>query len=247
MTIRFRTQNGETMGEAPPEALDLPHLVLYRNGVLTDPEERTLMVEVGGIQVPTSGVTVSLEVTTQHEDPDVGSGERISVWREAEWIGRDRSYDPDGVTVVFSRVFTETVTTPAAMVPTPTDYFRYDITVADANHRTVGPVVTIAEDHAFLMERQWIAHLPEVQEESPGAAPGELIVYACDMFPFQREADDSSTRLPRALVPDYVRTKLLPAMVEAFRVQTDEWGFPWYEAWTSYRPGADGERLRCPL
>jgi hypothetical protein len=36
-------------------------------------------------------------------------------------------------------------------------------------------------------------------------------------------------------------------MVEAFRVQTDEWGFPWYPAWRGHRPGEDAERLSVAL
>ena len=86
-TIAFQTQNGETVDGAPARSLTLPHLVLTRNGALTDPEERTLIVEVTGVQVPTGGVTVTLEVMTQHEDPDTGSGKRIAVWRESQWIG----------------------------------------------------------------------------------------------------------------------------------------------------------------
>ena len=69
-TIRFRTQNGEREGGVPPETRDLPHLVLQRNGALTDPKERTLLVEVTGIDVPPAGVTVTLSVETQHGDPD---------------------------------------------------------------------------------------------------------------------------------------------------------------------------------
>ena len=246
-TIAFQTQNGETVDGAPARSLTLPHLVLTRNGALTDPEERTLIVEVTGVQVPTGGVTVTLEVMTQHEDPDTGSGKRIAVWRESQWIGIAQGSTQASATAVFSRVFTETVTCGSAMIPTPTDYFRYDITVLDTDHPAANPLHVLAQDHAFLMESQWMVPLPEVHEESPGAAPDEMVVYTCDMFPFQRDAEDSSTRLPRADIPDYVSAELLPAMVEAFRVQTDVWGFPWYQAWTSYRSGEDAERLSVAL
>ena len=69
-TIRFRTQNGETVDGVPARELSLPHLVLHRNGALTAPPERTLIVEVESIAVPPSGVVITLEVTTQHADPD---------------------------------------------------------------------------------------------------------------------------------------------------------------------------------
>jgi hypothetical protein len=36
-------------------------------------------------------------------------------------------------------------------------------------------------------------------------------------------------------------------MVEAYRVQTDEWGFLWYPEWTGYRAGNDEERLSVAL
>jgi hypothetical protein len=102
-------------------------------------------------------------------------------------------------------------------------------------------------DHAFLMENQWVAQLPEVLEATDGAAPDELIVYYLDMVPLRRDPRDRATWLPREDVTDYVGSELVPQMVKAFRVQTDDWGFPWYEAWTSYRGGEDAERLSVAL
>jgi hypothetical protein len=248
-TIRFKTHNGRTIDDVPPQTLDLPHLVLYRNSALTDPDERTLIVEVTGIKVPPAGVTVTLEVKTQHGDPDLGGGpsNRIPVWREARWITNTLGTTQMDVTAVFTQEFDETVISGTGTIATPTDYFRYDISVTDVDHPLTDPLHASGEDYAFLMENQWIVPLPEVPEESAGAAPDELIVYYCDMFPFQKSIHDPTTWLPREDVPGYVRTELVPAMIEAFRVQTDEWGFPWYDAWTSYRPGADPERLSAAL
>jgi hypothetical protein len=96
------------------------------------------------------------------------------------------------------------------------------------------------------MESQWVARLPQVQEHSLGAAPDELIVRYCDMFPF-RVKDGENPWLPREAVDDFVGMELLPEMVEAYRVQTDEWGFPWYAEWTSFRGGENGERLSVAL
>jgi hypothetical protein len=102
-------------------------------------------------------------------------------------------------------------------------------------------------EFAFLLENQWVARLPEVQEESAGAAPDELIVHYCDMFPFQSVAGDVATRLSRRAVHGYVRTELVPTLVEAFRAETDDWGFPWSDGWTTRRAGEDGRRLSVAL
>jgi hypothetical protein len=104
----------------------------------------------------------------------------------------------------------------------------------------------MGRDFALLLENQWLARLPEVEEESDEAAPDELVVYFCDMFPFQRSIHDKSTWVPREEVPDYVHSELVPRMVEEFRFQTDVWGFPWYQAWTSYRP-EEPDRLSVAL
>jgi hypothetical protein len=118
--------------------------------------------------------------------------------------------------------------------------------VTDAGNPAADPLHVISGDYAFLMENQWVAQLPEVQEASPGAAPQELVVYYCDMFPFRKDAADRSTWLPREKVTAYVGAELLPQMSEAFRVQSDEWGFSWTDAWTSYRT-EDPERLSVAL
>jgi hypothetical protein len=119
--------------------------------------------------------------------------------------------------------------------------------VTSVNHPVADPWYTFDQDYAFLMENQWIARLPDVRETPAGAAPDELIVYYCDMFPFRKSAYDRTTWLPREAVPDYVSYELIPAMIEAVRVQTDDWGFPWYDTWTSYRSGEDAERLSVAL
>jgi hypothetical protein len=67
------------------------------------------------------------------------------------------------------------------------------------------------------------------------------------MVPFRRDAHDPATWLARKDIPDYVGDELVPRMVEAFRMQTDDWGFPWYPVWTSYRGGEDVERLSVAL
>ena len=248
-TIAFVTQNGQTADDVPPQTLNLPHLVLYRNGELTEPQERTLIVEISGIEVPPAGVTVTLEIETQRGDPDPGDGygERIPVWRESQRIANTSGSTQTGVTASFVHAFDETVVSATGSIPTPTDYFRYKVAVLDADHPLADPLHVLGQDYAFLMESQWIVQLPEVQGESAGAAPDELIVYYCDMFPFQKIIYDPTTWLPRKGVTHYLGAELVPLMVEAFRTQTNEWGFPWYDAWTGYRPGEDAERLSVAL
>ena len=258
-TILFMTQNGRTVGDVSPQTLYLSHLVLHRNGTLTDPDERTLIVEVSGIEVPPGGVTVALKVETQHGDPDLGgdTSQRIVVWRESQQIANTSGSIQMGAAAVFGHEFGETATSDTETVATPTDYFRYEVAVTDAGHSIANPLATFSAEHAFLMEDQSVARLPTVREVSEGAAPDELVVYACDMFPFQKNWDDPTTLsplasgqgawLPREDVRDYVQTALVPLMVEAFRVQTDDWGFAWHEAWTSFRTGEDEERLSVAL
>jgi hypothetical protein len=107
--------------------------------------------------------------------------------------------------------------------------------------------VLFEQEYAFLMEDQVDVTLPQVQEMTDGAAPDELVLYYCDMIPYQNRVAEAMHQLSRAEVPAYVQDQLAPRMAEAFRVQSDVWGFLWYEEWTSYRGGEDTERLSVTL
>ena len=232
--IEFRTQNGKTLNNVPSQVSDLPHLVLYRNGALTDRNERTLIVEVNGIVVPPAGAKVTLRMETQHAEPSAGAdrSNRIRVWHESKSLTNTLGFTQTGVSVMFVHEFEETVATETDTLPTPTDYFRYEIKVAGASDATTDGWHVFTEDYAVLLENQWIEELPEVQEESPGAAPRELIVYFCDMFPFRSKEQ----QLDRENVPGYVQAELAPAMASAFHTQTDSWAMgPWYDKWASFR------------
>ena len=199
--------------------------------------------------LPSGGVTVTLEVATQHVDPDLVAGlvESIPIWREARRITNTSDSALTEVALVFKRAFSETVAVDGREVPMPTDYFRCRITITGAEGAGVVPPLERVAEFALLMENQWIARLPEVREESEGAAPDELIVYYCDMFPFQGSKGDTSTRLARRDVPGFVHTELVPAMTEAVRIQTNVWGFPWHDAWTSYRREEGAEKFSVAL
>ncbi len=241
-TISFVTQNGETRDGVPAASLDLPHLVLLRNGELAAAAERTLTVEVENLPVPPGGVTVTLQIETQHGDPDLGGGSdhRITVWQESRWFPNAPGAAQTVRALRFQHEFNAVVTAGGETIVTPTDYYRYKILLSGGGH-------TISQDYAFLMENQWVARLANVKEESIGAAPDQLVLYYCDMFPFRKRIGDTATWLRREEILGHLQGELVPAMVEAFRIQTDEWGFPWYQAWTSYRSNEDAERLGVAL
>ena len=141
-------------------------------------------------------------------------------------MGSPRVQTRGNVTVAFVREFAATVPANARTIGTPTDYFRYDVTMTDEGHPLTQPAYRLSADYAFLMENQWIAPLPEVSEGSTGAAPDELVVYYCDMVPFRANPHEPATWVPRDKVTEYVGRELVPQMVEAFRVQTRRVGFP---------------------
>ena len=247
-TIRFRTQNGRAAADGTSsQTMDLPHLVLYRNTDLTDPQERTLIVEIANLQAPPKGATVTIEVTTQHGNPDFDSGETVSVWRESKDLASISHLTETGVTAVLTHEFTETVDSSPSTLPTPTDYFRIEVTIIDQRHPKSDPWYSIGKEYAFLMENQWVVPLPGVYEESVGAAPDELIVYYCDMVPFRKSDRDVTSWLPRHDIPHFVGAELIPRMIEAFRVQADTWGFLWHGAWTSHRADDMPGRLSVAL
>lgn len=247
--IEFKPRNGKTIEEAPSQSLNLPHLVLFRNSELTHPDERTLLVAVSRIEVPPPGVTVTLTIETQHGDPDQGGieGSRFSVLHTLKWISNTEDITQMDVTVTFVHEFNAWVLSDQNSIPTPTDYFRYDILVMDNDHTIANPLHTFSDEYAFLMENQWVAQLPEVNEEKPGAAPDELVIYYCDMFPFQTRLADDSTRLRREQIHQFVQSELVPAMAEAFHTQSQRWGFIWYQTWTSFSPGDDPDKLNVAL
>ncbi len=236
-TVAFEAQDGASR--------ELPYLVLTRNSTLTDEVERTLSVELTGIVLPPAGATLALAVETQHPDPDGDTGVRIPVWSASQRITNSTGITQTGVAVSLSHTFLATLGADGGT--TPTDYFHVRVSVLDAGQTGDSPLYTFDQDHAFLMEQQWIEPLPEVAEDSPGAAPDELIVHLCDMFPFRRDARDPDAWVPRAEVQAYVQGELVPAMVEAFRTQSGAWGLAWSEAWTSYRPDDGANRLSVAL
>ena len=231
--ILFKTENGQDVDTSGQKGNNIPYLVLNRNGVTTPMIERMLRITVDNIQVPPSGLFVKLEITTQHMDPDSDRGDtdKIRFWEQKRFL----RYSPDvreprsaDFLVVFQRMFTYH----GRAILTPTDYYSYRISILDSK----GNLLRLVEQpYAFLLENQWRVPLPKVREATPGAAPRELVVYSYDMIPYQSNPRDPETRVPRHDIENYLRRELIPEMLEAFKVQSDLWGLPWYQEWAGYR------------
>lgn len=244
-TIAFRAEHREEVTASEPEGQKIPHMVLNRNGVPTPGFERTLIVSLDNIAVPPSGAYARLTIETQHGDPDLGGGRenRIQVWDDTRFI--PYSGESDQLTSVdFQIVFQRTFKHLQKEFRTPTDYFNYHIQLRD----TRGNILKeISDEYAFLMENQWRVPLPKVLEATPGAAPGELVIYYYDMIPFQTDLRDPYTQISRNDVERYIQTELIPVMVGAFETQTNVWELPWYEEWSNYRADEDPKTLSVAL
>jgi len=236
-TIGYKTNNGLENGGQAVETFEIPHLVLYRNDALAEPEARAIRLEVTGIDVPPGGATLFLDVTTRHSDFDpLGvSGDVISVWRESTRVENTLAYTLTGHSMVFTHVFTQTAGSGSTQIATPTDYYDLSLTIVGDETKKLETRHSNRVSPAFLLESQWVSALPPVPEAVDGAAPDELILYYCDMFPFQRVAGDPVTRLPRKSIPGYIGDELAPAMAEAFQIQSEDWSFVWMHPWTSMR------------
>jgi hypothetical protein len=244
-TILFKAENGQESTAPQQEGRKIPYLVLSRNGAPTPRAERSLHISLDNLQVPPSGLYAALEIETQHNDPDRGEKNtgKIIVWKEKRFVSQ--SADPQMArTVDFQLTFPPMIEYQGKTIQTPTDYFNYRLTFWDAEGKLLR---AIEQSYAFLLENQVRVPLPKVLEAAPGAAPRQLVVYFCDMIPFQSSFRDPETRIPRKDVEQYVQAELIPAMVEAFRVQTDVWNLPWYTEWKNFRSEEDPKTLSVAL
>ena len=241
--ISFRSERELQENDSDTTTWKIPHLVLKRNGVLTPGFERTLVVSVNRLSIPRSGLFLDLRIETEHSDPDFGGGKRnqIEIWHETQFV----PYSSDHVqSVDFTITFNQAARPEERTIQTPTDYYAYRLAVINAQGEKLQE---INGDYAFLLENQWIVPLPKVLEDSPGAAPHRLVLYYCDMIPFQRDTEDPFTRLKRHEVERYIQTELIPTMAHAFEMQTNGWELPWYREWTNYRMDEDPKMLSVAL
>jgi len=242
--ILFKANNGKSIGGEPSPSREIPHLVLKRNGMLTSPEERSLIIQVQGISVPPAGAIISLEVHTQHEAPGIDQEPGpILVWEETRWMAGSNP----GPVLQFHKVFTDVSTVNNQQILTPTDYFQIDLRVKNPDPRSSSTHFEFHQEYAFLLENQWLVDLPQVSEHSPGAAPSAMLLHYYDMLPFIENSGDTWKPIPRSDIPAYLSTELIPAMQEAFFIESVQWGFPWYHAWRSYRPDDPTDCLSVAL
>ncbi len=243
--IDFKTHNGVTIDGEIAREKRLAHLVLYRNGELTDPRERTLVITINSLPAASTGITLTIRLETQHPDPDLWRSGRaiIPVWETRQQVSQPQN----GSRTTITHTFGADATLDENSIPTPTDYYRMSVLLTDSQHTEEEPLFIHEETSAFLLENQWLVALPKMSEEVPGAAPDELVVYYCDMFVYQHDHLDPITRLVREEVDGFVRDSLLPSMLDAVQLQSETWGFTWYSEWYSYREGVDAERMSVAL
>lgn len=246
-SIAFKTQNGRMLGQAEPHSLELPHLVLLRNGRLTPEAERTLQFTLSGVQVPSPGVTATLSLETQHGDPDQGGDDAIRpvVLRQERWIPNPGA-QPAVMDVDFRVMFSDSMPGSHPAGATPTDYYRYELTLTVPGSPAESSLYIAQADYAFLLDNEWVAALPATAGSEIGG-PRELAVYYYDMLPFQADIFKPETRVQRQAVTSYVGGELLPAMLEAIQLQGETWGFNWDPSWRSYRSADRPGRLSVAL
>jgi hypothetical protein len=232
-TINFKTESEQNAKSSSSSVQKIPHLVLNRNGVLTPGFERTLHFTLDNFFVPRSGAYARLVIMTQHADPDLHTNmsRGVEVWQETKFVPYNADTEPKA-SVDFKVTFQHSFENSARTIQTPSDYYRYELTLFDTHGNKLSE---ISKEYAFLMENQWKVPLPKVLEDTPGAAPNELVLYYFNMAPFQTDPRDPDSRLLRSEVDRYVQTELIPAMVNAFQVQTNSWNMPWYAEWYSQR------------
>jgi hypothetical protein len=242
-TITFRSEQEQELSQAPGK--HIPHLVLNRNGVPTPGFERTLIVSLANIDVPPTGAYAQLVIESQHGDPDLGGGRsnRIRVWEDTMFLPFSPGSE-EPTSLDFQVVFQRKSEEGRSIFRTPTDYFSYRVSITDTQGHLLEE---FSDDYALLMENQWRVPLPEVLEATPGAAPNQLVVYYYDMIPFQTDLRDPLSQIARSDVERYIQTDLVPAMVEAFILQTNDWGLPWYEEWSNARTDEDPKALSVAL
>lgn len=248
-TIEFKTGNGESSVLAQSTTWQIPFLVLYRNGVLTEPAERTLVVSINDLVVPPDGLNVTLKLETQHGDPDGARNpnNRFQVLHETHVIRNPSGVTQTGMTEEFEIEFGDVIQSSDAMIRTPTDYYRLEITLSEGTQQDGRVIQTIHYDYAFLLEHQVVLPLDEPGGLVSEVGPEEIVVHFADMFPFQRDIHDNSTRMNREYVLDFVQNQLAPSLVAAVHMQTENWGFSWSEAWMAFRGEGEASSMQVAL
>jgi hypothetical protein len=249
-SIEFRTFNGEESENRQVEIRHIPHLVLLRNGDLTEPRERTVAVNLQDFTAPQDAWALDILVQTQSGDPDAGGGamNRIEVKKSRIHLPEDRIKRDRVKGLRFLYTFGSTSQPELENRDvTPSGYYRIAINAIRTINGEERATPLYENDHAFLMENQWIVNLPPEIGDPTGAGPGELAVYYMDMTPFQSDTFTVEGRMPRQAVNPYVENIIVPGMVGIIKHQALQWGFQWSNAFRGYRSGEDQNRISVAL
>lgn len=182
------------------EVVEVPRLVLFDHHRLTDPVQRTLYIDVSGLQISSSGAIVTLLVETQFEYPELnGSHENcIPVWEATTVIDAADTAHPAESSVTFSHTFTELVNISTdRQIPMPTGYFRYQVIVKDSEDGTT--LYEFQKDHAFLIENQCMSEWRAEIVETPKVVMDERNIYFPDTSSFQNEIPYNRLAISRVI------------------------------------------------
>lgn len=245
-TILFKSNNGETKNKIPAEEKHIPHLVLYRNGQVTDPGQRTVAIDVNWQLAPRSTAGLELILETQNGNPDAGGGavNRITVWQQK--ISLPAAPILSGEAGTLRLIYTFPGELPAGegrYDPTPTGYYRLKILAKTPGKKS--KIKVYEQDYALLLENQMRVPLPSAGQ--PPAGPQELVIYYTDMTPIQVNTYGVNNRVPRTAVSNYVQYALIPGMQEILQLLIRDWGFTWSPAWKSFREDEDKYALTVAL
>lgn len=233
-TIFFLTQNGQKVEGQAPQAFEIPHLVLFRNGQLTEPLERQVTISVQGLDLPPHGLSITLTLETQHKSPPPEGGywRPIPVWSQTFVLTQTNGITlPSEASLTVTYEFPASITSAVGAELTPTDYYRLNLTWQEIDAEVPGS--TLSLDYALLLENQWNVSLPALVESVPGSAPRELDIFYCDMFlPW---IDQAKTPLTRQRFFEILPAELIPQLVASLQVESNTWGFTWHPEWVSYR------------
>lgn len=248
--IEFRTYNGEESEKHTINIRQIPHLVLLRNGKLTEPRERSVSVILEDFNVPVTAWALDIILETQSGDPDAGGGamNRIQVQKSRLHLPEDKGKRDrlKGLRFLYT-LGSESELNSEDSYLTPSGYYRISVNYVATKNGEERHYPVYEEDYAFLMESQWVVDLPLEIGDPAGAGPRELIVYYMDMTPFQSDTFTVEGRFARQAVHPYIKSVVVPGMVGIIKHETQQWGFSWSADWRGYRPGEDQNRISVAL
>lgn len=245
-SILFKSNNGEPKNNTPASERDIPHLVLFKNGKLTEPASRTVFIDLDWQLARNRRAALDLVLETQNGNPDAGGGavNRLAAWQTRVSLPAASLLSGKSGSLRLAYTFpAEWSLDGTESSPTPTGYYRLKIVASSPGEK--GKTTIYEQDYALLLENQ--IRVPLVQPDGHAPGPQALVVYFTDMTPFQINSYGLHNRIPRAAVNAYVEYALVPGMQEILQLLNEEWGFTWHPAWRSFREGDEKNLLTVAL